>query len=296
MTIIYPAFVTPVEHNRWVITKGGLIGEWGNPRTEDGEAEAVFPEVKKSLYSRDRFLQAIRLVNEGRNCEEIFELLATEVAGRMKLKGISVHRFNDQGELELKFASGLTPAITDRYKIINVQQNLPSTIAVKERRTIVFESADEILKAFPTAVDWDYIPGTFICIPLSLYSKVTGVMSFTFTAPMALIADQYCKEEIVFTLETIAEISQLAFGRNHARQRPFKGSVDKEESLLSRRQCLILSMVCQGATNNEIAQKLNFSNATIRLEISRIFTLLRVKNRQEAAFAAKKYLDDELSV
>ena len=54
---------------------------------------------------------------------------------------------------------------------------------------------------------------------------------------------------------------------------------------LSQRQLEILAMIKEGNTNESIARRLKYSLATIKKEISIIFTLLGVNNREAAASA-----------
>jgi len=61
--------------------------------------------------------------------------------------------------------------------------------------------------------------------------------------------------------------------------------------VMSKRQTEILKQLCNGLTTVEIAKLLNYSPGTVRLEISKIYSMLGVRTRQEAAFAAQKFMD-----
>ena len=52
---------------------------------------------------------------------------------------------------------------------------------------------------------------------------------------------------------------------------------------LTKRQKIILYLIGQGATNEEIAQRLHLSIGTIRVETSRLYDRLGARNRQQAA-------------
>jgi DNA-binding NarL/FixJ family response regulator len=54
-------------------------------------------------------------------------------------------------------------------------------------------------------------------------------------------------------------------------------------SLLSRRELQVLSMIVDGATNNEIAERLVIATSTVQSHVKRILHKLGVKNRTEAA-------------
>jgi DNA-binding NarL/FixJ family response regulator len=55
------------------------------------------------------------------------------------------------------------------------------------------------------------------------------------------------------------------------------------ESVLSRRELQVLSMIVDGATNREIAARLVIATSTVQSHVKRILHKLGVKNRTEAA-------------
>jgi DNA-binding CsgD family transcriptional regulator len=61
------------------------------------------------------------------------------------------------------------------------------------------------------------------------------------------------------------------------------GDWDATKTVLSQRQLLILVGMIEGKTNHELAEDLGFSVSTIRHETMRIYSLLRVSDRKEAA-------------
>jgi DNA-binding CsgD family transcriptional regulator len=56
--------------------------------------------------------------------------------------------------------------------------------------------------------------------------------------------------------------------------------------VLSPRQLAVLELVATGATNAEVAQRLNFSVSTTRLTLASLFDLFGTRNRRELAMAA----------
>ena len=64
----------------------------------------------------------------------------------------------------------------------------------------------------------------------------------------------------------------------------------KDQSILSRRETQILSLVAAGATNDEIAKKLYISTNTVKTHIYNIFKKIKVPNRLQAALWAVKNL------
>ena len=57
---------------------------------------------------------------------------------------------------------------------------------------------------------------------------------------------------------------------------------------LTRRQLEVLKMVSTGLTNTEISEKLNISDHTVKVHIYHLLNRMGVKNRNEAAYMARK--------
>ena len=62
-----------------------------------------------------------------------------------------------------------------------------------------------------------------------------------------------------------------------------QGDEAATRAVLTRRQLLILAGMIEGKTNHELAEDLGFSVSTIRHETMRIYSLLQVSDRKEAA-------------
>ena len=62
-----------------------------------------------------------------------------------------------------------------------------------------------------------------------------------------------------------------------------QGDRSASKAVLTQRQLLILAGMIEGKTNHELAEDLGFSVSTIRHETMRIYSLLQVSDRKEAA-------------
>jgi DNA-binding NarL/FixJ family response regulator len=74
------------------------------------------------------------------------------------------------------------------------------------------------------------------------------------------------------------------------RGRKKKGSRARERTLLTEREAHIIALVSIGATNGEIARKLNVSQHTVKTHLYNIFKKISVPNRFQAALWAAKNL------
>jgi LuxR family transcriptional regulator of csgAB operon len=67
-------------------------------------------------------------------------------------------------------------------------------------------------------------------------------------------------------------------------------TTSQERDILTSRESEILAMVCIGATNDEIGDKLNISPNTVKTHLYKIFKKINVPNRMQAALWGAKNL------
>ena len=86
-------------------------------------------------------------------------------------------------------------------------------------------------------------------------------------------------------------LSRQVMSQYILRKRSFVSNHPKKASkILSQREVEILSLICIGATNEEIAQELTISPHTVKSHIYNIFSKINVPNRLQAALWAGKNL------
>jgi DNA-binding NarL/FixJ family response regulator len=61
-----------------------------------------------------------------------------------------------------------------------------------------------------------------------------------------------------------------------------------DATLLTLRQLQVLSRVCQGKTNKQIASELGLSEKTVKAHVTAIFKILGVVNRTQAVLVARR--------
>jgi DNA-binding NarL/FixJ family response regulator len=84
----------------------------------------------------------------------------------------------------------------------------------------------------------------------------------------------------------MASLSETAGGEEAA---PAGGPpADPDVALLTVRQVEVLSRLCQGKTNKQIATEMGLSEKTIKAHVTAIFKILGVVNRTQAVVAARR--------
>ena len=127
--------------------------------------------------------------------------------------------------------------------------------------------------------------GTVCLIPLRDHGVVHGYAVLEFSKPITDKDDAY--ESFADLCVPIAiYFSGEKLINNHVQARlnpPFGEGLDDNSAQLSARQLMILRGMVEGKTNHDMASALGFSVSTIRHETMRIYQLLAVSDRNEAA-------------
>ena len=127
--------------------------------------------------------------------------------------------------------------------------------------------------------------GDILVTPLRDRGSVHGFLMARFSQP---IKEKAVVQEVLedFSLPLSLYTSfQLAL-ENHSNARTFQGGASRDDvtvEKLTPRQISILSGMVEGKTNHELASELGYSVSTIRHETMRIYTILSVSDRKEAA-------------
>ena len=77
-------------------------------------------------------------------------------------------------------------------------------------------------------------------------------------------------------------------GTNGSGGSPSSHETTPDATLLTLRQLQVLSRVCQGKTNKQIASELGLSEKTVKAHVTAIFKILGVVNRTQAVLVARR--------
>ena len=199
---------------------------------------------------------------------------------------ISVYFFRADNDNKLRYAGGhnLPAALTDRWPTFDLETELPLTECIRNRETIWLTGKEEWESHYPHMKDYPLNPElkTFINIPMQVEGHPIACIGLSSRADVKRTA------ELSSFLTAISGMTGL-----YAQNLPeFKGARQSGTSrrVLSRRQNNILNLIREKLTNREIGEELGYSESTIRQETMRIYEILNVGNRRQAA--AFKFLED----
>ena len=106
---------------------------------------------------------------------------------------------------------------------------------------------------------------------------------------MDILDDPLLVQELAFACELYT--SAVWFGGRNS----LTIKADKSGEDLTPRQLQVLTLLCEGRTNSSIARKMNYSLATIKNDVTRIYRFLGAVNRRDAILKAESLGLDETS-
>lgn len=99
---------------------------------------------------------------------------------------------------------------------------------------------------------------------------------------LVLAGNIYLPASLIRAKRTLEAVRRVNF-RNRADR-----VMTRSEPKLTRRQREILVLICEGKSNGQIAQCLELTLATVKTHVANIFEVLRVHNRTEAGYMARR--------
>jgi DNA-binding NarL/FixJ family response regulator len=120
-------------------------------------------------------------------------------------------------------------------------------------------------------------------IMFTLGGAIAGGLFIQVAAPILLIAAGVL---LRWTRVGTLIASRLSAQPPSAADRPATGSSITAKEPLSEREIEVLSLIGQGLSNAEIAQRLTLAQSTVKTHINNIYTKLDVKTRVQAAARA----------
>ena len=190
-------------------------------------------------------------------------------------------------ELRLIGASGLTASARARYSIIPLTLDMPLTLAFRQGVTEA-QPVATLIGIYPALSFYaDYVlddgPGAtttvFVHVPIRSAGRSIGVWGFRAND------DRPLDERDTSFIDGIAAAlgMWLSHPATQVVEAPWADEVDEVPLALSPRQAAILRLVLEGLANPAIAERLRFSQSTVKHELQRAMRSMRAGDRTVAA-------------
>lgn len=218
------------------------------------------------------------------NTSQLGKFLADNTLETFDLISIYIFRADKDGKLRFVGGHNLSSDLTENMPIFEINLELPITECIRNQKIIWLTGRDEWESQYPLMKSYPIIEElkSFINIPLHIEGHPIAALGLSSRIQVNRTA------ELISFLSAISGITGL-----YAQNLPeFKGAIPSGVSrrVLSRRQNKILNLMREKLTNREIGDELGYSESTIRQETMRIYQILNVDNRRQAA--AFKFNED----
>lgn len=224
------------------------------------------------------------LTSGTRSSTDLGKFLAEETLKDFEL--ISVYFFRADNDGKMRFAGGhnIPKENSEKWPEFDLNLPLPLTECVRNRQKVWLNGREEWELQYPLMKEFPLNPElkTFINVPLQVEGHPIAALGLS------------SRIDIPHSASTTSYINAVCgIVGIYAQNLPeFRGARQEGTSrrVLSRRQNNIINLIREKLTNREIGDELGYSESTIRQETMRIYQILHVNNRREAA--AFNFIED----
>ena len=238
----------------------------------------------------DRLNQFLRYANTVPDVAHLVPALHHGPLASVDVAGSSLLRFVSDDTLEIVEHVGLPADFLDRYRQLPLGADLPTPLAVRERRIRAVEVGSTPRSAlgrldiehYRTMARTLRIRST-IGVPVMHGGEPIAAISILSGQPAAEIRSRFT------LLAAAASVVSLWLRHPDTRLPPPLASVPEQSLALSPRQRQVLLLVGRGATIEQAATALGFSPSTIKQDLRRTMRATRTTDRAEALERARQF-------
>ena len=236
-----------------------------------GENLSCLPKI-------DELLSYIRTSNP--DPMALCQFLVLRTFEEIKPKSVHFQRIEPDGRIVHFAQFGFSQGELDSWSTITVNDQVPSADAIKHNDMVWLADRENWIRDYPNVVA-HYLPPdaqTYATWPVTVRGHYMTLIGLTLNQSLPLTPELRSCLEIVGGLVGLHLSMEEVAAHAQAREvTPW--------DLLTRRHRDILAMIADGLTNVQIATELGFSESTIRQDTIKIYEILGVSGRKEAAKA-----------
>jgi DNA-binding CsgD family transcriptional regulator len=229
---------------------------------------------------------------------EIAQQLVLSTLSKYELRAAVLYSFDEDGFVTLSGSFGLSSFATNAHEAQSIWRETPAVDAIREDRPLNINSSNDMHSRYPHLLNDNIFEVPLSVWPLKLGSMRMGALQVRLLAPQE--SDEFIAEfrgiSTILSLYLVLRNQERVVNADprrhdfegHGRQKPIlsESAADYRRDALTNRQLTILSFLVDGLTNPQIAQRIGFSESTVRQETMNIYRFLEVKDRRQAADAA----------
>lgn len=238
-------------------------------------------------------MKILRTLNSGLDLNTFLRVVASELHTLIDVWTIQGYIFDNVGNLQVSNWYGISDLDLKDFSYLTPKFKSPINVCLQTGEILTLPTKAAILKKCPYADSWPFVPESIVAIPLFHGSTIEGVLGFSFRE--SLESELVDQTKIIVWLTMISELYLVLVSKNLTLSSSITVSGPRQEFTgfrkLSDRHSQILAYLCQGLTNSAISTRIGCSESSVRTEMGKIFAVMAVSSRQEAASKAHKYLE-----
>ena len=208
--------------------------------------------------------------------------IAMKVLSSIECTGAILGVIQREGFLDLKGAYGYPDGHVNPYRRIPLWTPLPITEAARSGSIVIFNSPQDLIKAFPSLAEFKDSEGVTVSAPIKFRNSVIGAIGFTSKKVPSVGFESSPVTEAVLTLCGLYVRNLLE------RREPAEREHALNANTLTARQKQIIRLFEMDLTTDQMADQLRYSPSTIKQDIIRIYDIFGVSTRQAVVELAKK--------
>jgi DNA-binding CsgD family transcriptional regulator len=232
-------------------------------------------------------LGTLHALSEADNADTFCRSMALNVLQDLGVIATYVARLDSDNRISMIGSFGYSQQRVENTGRPSIWENMSITETIRSGKVMVYETWDDYITAYPDKGHLASPGKAFVCLPLKYHGARAGGFGITFSEPLDKAGlDPRLWEVFTSAAEVFLSKSWSSeLARNPIPLKEYGEDAQFAIGSLSERERAVLGLVAEGKTNQQIARELNFSESTIKQDTIRIFKVLGVKSREEAALA-----------
>lgn len=246
---------------------------------------------KAESMSHDPLIGFMQFLTSGPDLDAVCNELVFSWPGQDLMDRAKIGRVAPDGRVELSACFASRAEEHGRSSAMSIWDDIPAAAAIRERAEVVVSDRAELDRRFPAFAAVSPEIASVLAVPL--VSALTPHGTCVVSSQMPL---RHREESVAVLRELSLALSlyvrPMVVRRDRPGARPSRrgGVRSGSQSVpvrLSGRQLAVLQALSEGFSNREIAERIGFSESTVRQETMAIYAFLGVKGRREAAVVAR---------
>lgn len=232
-------------------------------------------------------LGTLHALSEAENADQFCRSMALNVLQDLGVMATYVARLDSDNRISMIGSFGYSQQRVDNTGRPSIWENMSITETIRSGKVMVYETWEEYIAKYPEKAHLASPGQAFVCLPLKYRGSRSGGFGITFSQPIAgLGLDSRLWEVVASAGEVfLSKTWSTELIRNPVPLNDYGEDARFAAGLLTDRDKEVLELIAEGLTNDRIAKELKYSTSTIKQTTIKIFKVLGVKTREDAALA-----------